>query len=152
MTDRQKMREAAEKAKDAGKGVWEHDCERQTDAPYRHHEFFVVDGNGSRMFGSENCDGSFGLIESDYDDYGGNAWNEPARRVIEHTVASQPVNVLALLDRLDSVEGMLRRAETALYEVIGCEDGTFSPDEKYLAIRLCRTVATEIEEMINDRQ
>lgn len=71
--------------------------------------------------------------------------------IARHIATFDPPTCIALLDRLDRVEGLLRRAKSALSEFIDCEDGVFSPDEKPLAIRLCRTVATEIKETLNDR-
>lgn len=99
------LRKKAEAADAVAPAGWEADRERMTDAPNKHHEFFVVDGSGNRMFGTENADAEFGLIkvEDDGDGFVA-AWNEHSRRVIEFAVAAQPCVVLALIDRAEKAE------------------------------------------------
>lgn len=99
------LRKKAEAADAVAPAGWEADCERMTDAPNKHHEFFVVDGSGNRMFGTENADAEFGLIEVEDDGDGFvAAWNEHSRRVIEFAVAAQPCVVIALIDRVEKAE------------------------------------------------
>lgn len=107
--------EAAAAAADAVAPVgWEGDHERQDDAPGRYHEFFVIDGHGCRIFGTENCDAEFGEICTEYGEDDSYSWNEPSRRVIEFAVCAQPRVVLALIARLRKAEAEADRwRETA---------------------------------------
>ena len=108
MIDLVELRRKAEAADAVAPSEWELDRERMTDAPDKHHEFFVIDGNGNRMFGTENADASFGLIDLEDDGDGFvAAWNENSRRVIEFTVSVQPRTILALLAEIDRCHARL---------------------------------------------
>lgn len=123
MRDLTKLRQLAKAAASAAPGTWESDREYMEDAPNRHYEFFVIDGSGNRMFGTENSDAGFGLIEAEYDEDGSEyAWNEPARKVTEFIVAAQPTSVLALLDRLERAEAEAKR----IYQVKLSDDQAFA--------------------------
>jgi hypothetical protein len=104
-----------------------------TDAPDKHHEFFAVDGDGNRMFGTENADAAFGLIEVEDDGDGFvDAWNENSRRVIEFAVAAQPSTVLALIDRVEKAEAAHEETADKLHTWIRM---CASADEKNIRLR-----------------
>jgi len=115
------LRAKAETADAVAPPGWEADRERMTDAPEKHHEFFAIDGAGNRMFGTENADAAFGLIEvEDGGDGFVAAWNENSRRVIEFAVAAQPRVVLALLDRVEKAEALIAKSakDTPVYKAV----------------------------------
>ena len=117
MRDLNELRRLAERADAVAPTGWEADRERMTDAPDKHHEFFAIDGAGNRMFGTENADAAFGLIEVEDDGDGfTSAWNENSRRVIEFAVAAQPRAVLALLNRLERAEAEAASLRSLLAE------------------------------------
>lgn len=79
-------------------GAWESDSEKMEDATPKHDEYFLMDGRGYRMIGTENCDYRFGEIHADGPDEDGfcTEWNEPSRLVIKHLERCQPDNMTAI--------------------------------------------------------
>lgn len=77
------------------------DRERQDDSPDKHYEFAVFDGDGRRLFGTENRDASAGELQVEYDEDGATVWNERSRLDME--LVSAAVNALpSLISELEA--------------------------------------------------
>lgn len=100
-------------------GPWEIDRERQDDAPEKHYEFALFDAKGRRLCGTENCDFAFGEIETEYDENGATAWNEPGRRLMEYIASCDPTTVGALLDAFKAEREARKKAEAERDEMVG---------------------------------
>lgn len=100
------IEEVAAKIRDGLKGLppgpWEVDAVRQDDAPDKHNEYELLDARGYRLCDTQNCDHRFGEIQIESGDYGSSAWNEPARKLMEHVARCDPATIGALLDELEA--------------------------------------------------
>ncbi len=143
MIDRQKMREAAEKATP---GEWLY-------RPRRHDDWGWVSCDGGDLVACARAG-----IEYDANKHRA-AGTDPFGPNALHIVAAQPRNILALLDRLDHVEGLLRRAGEALAPIAKRASripGYAQGDELVPAawpltnttIRAASAIAAEIEEAL----
>lgn len=146
--DTAKLRKIAIDANAVARGPWECDREVQTDAPNKHDEFFAIDGAGNRMFGTENCDAGFSAIEIDYDEDWSKAWNEPARRVIEHVVAFQPTTVITLVDELDQLRSRMEHVERLLEDITKSFGMRKQPAESKVGLDTIREIFSKVEDEI----
>lgn len=98
-------------------GPWEFDGVRQDDAPDKHNEYELMDARGYRLCDTQNCDHRFGEIEFDFDEDGSSAWNEPARKLMQHFARCDPGTIGALLDELEAGREAIKINEAKLAAV-----------------------------------
>jgi len=79
--------------------------------------FKVTDAKGNTLFDTLNSDN--GEVHVEYDEDGATAWDEIGRRNIAFTAACNPQTVLALLSRIEELEGERTEAARKMREALG---------------------------------
>lgn len=111
----------AKAAEKIAPGSWEHDTEKSDgaygsgpDAQHGFATYLMLDAEGRRLFdahGSEVAE-----IHEEYDEDGGQAWDENSRQVFAFIATFNPAAVIALLERVERAETRVTALEAGILQ------------------------------------